>query len=74
MTALVRILSYARVDGRSKMVAYNRKCLRNNVYLSLYTNAVIMHDLKNLGIAVGIMEFCCYHVYKLRYNTLFLNE
>jgi len=46
MTALVRILSYVRVRGISKMTAYNREYLRNNVHLSLYTSAVTMHDLK----------------------------
>jgi len=37
------------------MAAYNRKYLRNDVYLSLYTSAVMMQDLKNIGIAVGIV-------------------
>jgi len=48
MTALVRILSYVRVSDISKMAAYNRKCLRNNVYHCLYTSSVMTHDLKNM--------------------------
>jgi len=59
MTALVRILSFVRVSGISKVAAYNRKCLRNNVYLSFYTSAVMMHDLKNIGMAVGILLPSC---------------
>jgi len=38
MTALMRILSYVRVSGLSKMAAYNRKCLRNNVYLDKFSH------------------------------------
>jgi len=37
-TALVRILSYVSVNGISKMADNNRICLRNNVYLVLYTS------------------------------------
>jgi len=59
MTALVRILSYVRISGISKMATYNLKFLRNNVYLSLYTSAVIMHDHKNIGISVGILLISC---------------
>jgi len=66
MMALVRILSYVMVSGISKIAAYNRKCLRNNVYLSFYTSAVMIHDLKN----ISPLEFHCCHVYMLRY-TLF---
>jgi len=59
MTALVRILYYVRVSGISKMAAYKRKCFRNNVYLSLYTSVVMMHDLKTIGNAVGILFPSC---------------
>jgi len=55
MTALVRILSSVTISGISKMAAYNRKCVRNNVNLSLYTSSIMMHDLKNIGIDVGIL-------------------
>jgi len=58
MTAIVRILTYVMVSGITKMVAY-RKCLRTNVYLSLYTSAVMMDDLKNICIAVGIVLLSC---------------
>jgi len=30
-------------------------CRRTNLYLSLCTSAVLLHDLKNIGIAVGIL-------------------
>jgi len=53
MTALVQ--SYVKVSGLSNMVAYNRKYLRNNVYLCLVT----MHDRINIGIAVGISLLSC---------------
>jgi len=59
MTALMRILSYIRLSGISKRAAYNRKCLRNIAYPSLHTRAVMMHDLKNIGIAVGIVLLLC---------------
>jgi len=59
MTALVLILSYVMESGISKMPAYNRKCLRNNVYLSLHRSAVMMHNLKNIGITVGILLLSC---------------
>jgi len=52
MTAPVRMLSYVRAMA---MAAYNRKSLRNDVYLCFYTSSVMMHDLKNIGIAVGIL-------------------
>jgi len=45
MTALVRILSYVMVSGISKTAANNRKCLRNNIYLSWYTWATTFQRL-----------------------------
>jgi len=59
MTALVRMVSYVMVIGISKMVAYSRKCITNNVYLSLYTSTVMMHDFKNIDLAFGILLLSC---------------
>jgi len=77
MTALVRILSYVRVNGRLRWRAFgglHRKWIIPQIYhkptwKSVRICPVMMLDAENINIAVG--EFRCYLAYKLRYMLLY---
>jgi len=65
MTALVRILSYVRVSGISKMAACNRMWIYTTnlpqtlMWENIRISPVMMLDAKNIGIAVGISLLPC---------------
>jgi len=74
MTALLRILSYVRVSGISKMATCNQKWIYTTnlpqalTWKSIWISPVMMLDAKNIAIAVGILLHHIYTSWDIRHS------